>query len=35
MIAATGRVTEEDIPPEAREELLAAFQGWGEGRRAD
>ena len=35
MIAATGRVTEEDIPPGAREELLAAFQGWGDGRTAD
>ena len=34
-IAATGRVTEEDIPPGAREELLAAFQGWGDGRTAD
>lgn len=35
MIAATGRVTEEDIPPEAREELLAAFRGWSDGQSPD
>lgn len=29
-IAATGGLTEEDIPAEAREELLAAFRGWSE-----
>jgi anti-sigma factor RsiW len=28
VIEATGRLTEEDIRPEAREELLAAFRGW-------
>jgi anti-sigma factor RsiW len=28
VIQATGRLTEEDVPPEAREELLAAFRGW-------
>jgi anti-sigma factor RsiW len=32
MIEATGRLTEEDVPPEARDELLAAFRGWREGR---
>jgi anti-sigma factor RsiW len=32
MIEATGRLTEEDVPPEARKELLAAFRGWREGR---
>jgi anti-sigma factor RsiW len=32
LIEATGRLTEEDIPPAAREELLAAFRGWSEGR---
>jgi anti-sigma factor RsiW len=32
LIAATGRLTEADIPPTARDELLAAFQGWSEGR---
>jgi anti-sigma factor RsiW len=35
MIAATGRLTEQDIPPEAREELLAAFRGWSDGQTAD
>ena len=35
MIAATGQLTEEDIPPEAREELLAAFRGWSDGQTAD
>ena len=28
LIEATGRLTEEDIDPAAREELLEAFQGW-------
>jgi anti-sigma factor RsiW len=32
MIEATGSLTEEDITPQAREELLAAFRGWSEGR---
>ena len=32
MIDATGRLREEDIAPEAREELLAAFRYWSEGR---
>jgi anti-sigma factor RsiW len=32
LIEATGRLREEDIQPEAREELLAAFRGWQEGR---
>jgi anti-sigma factor RsiW len=32
VIEATGRLTEEDIRPEVREELLAAFRGWSEGR---
>ena len=32
VIEATGRITEEDIAPEAREELLDAFRGWSEGR---
>jgi anti-sigma factor RsiW len=32
LIDATGRLTEEDIPPAAREDLLAAFRGWSEGR---
>jgi anti-sigma factor RsiW len=32
LIAATGRLTEEDIPPGAREDLLAAFRGWSEER---
>lgn len=27
-IAASGRVSEEAIPAEARDELLAAFRGW-------
>ena len=33
-IAATGGLTEEDIPAEAREELLAAFRGWSEAEGA-
>jgi anti-sigma factor RsiW len=32
MIQATGRLTEGDIAPGARDELLAAFRGWSEGR---
>jgi anti-sigma factor RsiW len=28
VIEATGRLTEEDIGPRAREELLEAFRGW-------
>ena len=32
VIEATGRITEEDIAPEAREELLDSFRGWSEGR---
>ena len=34
MIEASGRLTEEDVDPAAREELLAAFRGWSEGRAA-
>ena len=33
-IDASGRLTEEDIDPAAREELLAAFRGWKETRPA-
>ena len=35
IIEATGRLTEEDIPPQAREELLEAFRGWREERSGD
>ena len=35
IIEATGRLTEEDIPPKARDELLEAFRGWREERAAD
>lgn len=35
IIEATGRLTEEDIPPKARDELLEAFRGWREERSAD
>jgi anti-sigma factor RsiW len=35
VIEATGRLTEGDIGPEARDELLAAFRGWSEGRAQD
>jgi anti-sigma factor RsiW len=35
MIAATGRLTEDDLEPAARDELLAAFRGWSEERSAD
>ena len=31
-IQLTGRVTEADLEPYARENLLAAFRGWNEGR---
>lgn len=31
-IRLTGRLTERDIPPLARDELLAVFRGWSEGR---
>jgi anti-sigma factor RsiW len=34
VMEATGRLTEEDIDPQAREELLAAFRGWSGGRPA-
>jgi anti-sigma factor RsiW len=34
VIEATGRLTEDDVDPGAREELLAAFRGWREGRAA-
>jgi anti-sigma factor RsiW len=33
VIEATGRLTEEDIEPAARDELLEAFRGWSDGRR--
>jgi anti-sigma factor RsiW len=32
VIEATGRLGEEDIPPEARDELLTAFRDWKTGR---
>jgi anti-sigma factor RsiW len=35
IIEATGRLTEEDIPPKARDELLEAFRGWREERSTD
>ena len=34
VIEASGRLTEEDVPPKAREELLEAFRGWSEERSA-
>src|SRR5262249_28627173 len=34
VIEATGRLTEDDLEPHAREELLVAFLGWREGRAA-
>ena len=34
VIEASGRLTEEDIEPRAREELLEAFRGWNRGREA-
>ena len=35
LIAATGRLTEDDLEPAARNELLAAFRGWTEERNTD
>jgi anti-sigma factor RsiW len=32
VIQATGRLTEDDVSPEAREELLGAFRDWSAGR---
>jgi anti-sigma factor RsiW len=32
VIEASGRLTEDDIDPAARQELLDAFRGWNEGR---
>jgi anti-sigma factor RsiW len=32
VVEATGRLTEDDLKPAAREDLLAAFRGWREGR---
>jgi anti-sigma factor RsiW len=32
MIEATGTLTEDDLEPAAREELLAAFRGWNDER---
>jgi anti-sigma factor RsiW len=32
VIEGTGRLTEDDIDPAARDELLDAFRGWNEGR---
>ena len=32
MIEATGRLTEDDLDPAARDELLEAFRGWRESR---
>jgi anti-sigma factor RsiW len=34
VIEATGRLTEDDVEPAAREELLEAFRGWKDGRSA-
>jgi anti-sigma factor RsiW len=34
-IAVTGRIRAEDIAPEVRDELLAAFRGWKAGGPAD
>jgi anti-sigma factor RsiW len=34
MVEASGQLTEQDIDPGAREELLEAFRGWSEGRTA-
>jgi anti-sigma factor RsiW len=34
VIEASGRLTEDDVEPGAREELLEAFRGWKEGRAA-
>jgi hypothetical protein len=35
LIVATGRLTEDDLEPAARDELLADFRDWSEGRSAD
>jgi anti-sigma factor RsiW len=32
VVEATGRLTEDDLEPHAREDLLAAFRGWSEER---
>jgi anti-sigma factor RsiW len=32
VVEATGRLTEDDLEPAARDELLAAFRGWRVGR---
>jgi anti-sigma factor RsiW len=32
VIEASGRLTEEDLEPAARDQLLEAFRGWREGR---
>ena len=34
VVEATGRLTEDDVDPRAREELVQAFRGWQEGRAA-
>jgi len=34
VIEGTGRLTEDDIDPAAREELIDAFRGWKDGRSA-
>jgi anti-sigma factor RsiW len=35
VIEATGSLTEDDIDPAARDELLDAFRGWKDGRPTD
>lgn len=35
LIVATGRLTEGDLEPAARDELLVAFRGWSRERNAD
>jgi hypothetical protein len=32
VVEASGRLTEEDLEPHARDELLEAFRGWRDGR---
>lgn len=34
-VAAAGRLTEETLPPDARDALLAAFRGWRRGAGGD
>jgi anti-sigma factor RsiW len=34
VVEATGRLTEDDLDPHARDDLLAAFRGWREERSA-